>query len=416
MPVIPRGISRADVLEAIRDLDQGATHRFGPSRKFDLVFKGRRYPPKVVLGLAARRLAGRALVPEDFTGGSASQCHAVLEDLGFQIEEKVSDPGKLDRGSADAARAVMHSLLQAAPAAARREVLRFLAESVRDAAAADNARWAVKLEPDHVRFNVGQTESVVLRPDHLAVLVKDARRIDGTSVSGRSYPTAGGSRLLYVPYDIATGVLTKIGRAHLEAMSLARSRPCTRVIKDAHSPGVVEYLWQDLAMPGTPPVPEHSSEKRAPLTPRERAQALAADERLAANADLTQTEREVVIKQRLAQRLFRARLSAARRRCPVTGIDEPMHLRASHVKPWKDSNDRERQDPDNGLLLAPHVDHLFDRGLMSFEDDGRVLFARELSGEVLKAWGLERLKRVARFAAGQRVYLAYHRAKVFRGD
>ena len=54
MTGIPKGITRTDVLQAIKQLDAGATHPFGPSRKFDLVHKGRRYPPKAVLGLAAQ--------------------------------------------------------------------------------------------------------------------------------------------------------------------------------------------------------------------------------------------------------------------------------------------------------------------------------------------------------------------------
>jgi hypothetical protein len=49
------------------------------------------------------------------------------------------------------------------------------------------------------------------------------------------------------------------------------------------------------------------------------------------------------------------------------------HLRASHCKPWRDSDDSERLDGENGLLLTPSIDHLFDRGFISFENNGRLL-------------------------------------------
>ena len=150
------------------------------------------------------------------------------------------------------------------------------------------------------------------------------------------------------------------------------------------------------------------------VTPRERRASLEADKRLAERPDLTQTEKTTVIKQRLAQRLFRERLKAADCRCRVTGISDPAHLRASHIKPWAESSDQERQDPANGLLLAPHVDHLFDAGYLSFEDDGTVLTSKDLDTKLLEAWGLEGVRKVAPFSAKQAGYLEYHRRVVFK--
>ena len=88
-------------------------------------------------------------------------------------------------------------------------------------------------------------------------------------------------------------------------------------------------------------------------------------------------------------------------------------MRASHVKPWQVSDPTERQDPDNGLLLAPHVDHLFDQGYLSFEEDGTVLVSKSLDRTVLEAWGLAGIKKVAPFSRKQAKYLAYHRKYVF---
>lgn len=90
------------------------------------------------------------------------------------------------------------------------------------------------------------------------------------------------------------------------------------------------------------------------------------------------------------------------------------HLRASHIKPWRDSTNHERLDGNNGLLLAPHVDHLFDRGLITFHVDGRILISPQLEPDVLAAWGLTKKRSVGRFTAKQGRYLEYHRKEVFK--
>ena len=90
---IPEGISREDVLSAIGDLKAGAVvHQFHESERYDLVHEGERFPPKAVLGLAARRVAGRILVPGDFSGGEGSQCFRILRSLGFTVERKPRVP------------------------------------------------------------------------------------------------------------------------------------------------------------------------------------------------------------------------------------------------------------------------------------------------------------------------------------
>ena len=63
-------------------------------------------------------------------------------------------------------------------------------------------------------------------------------------------------------------------------------------------------------------------------------------------------------------------------RCAITEVTEPRLLRASHIKPWaKCETDAERLDVYNGLLLAAHLDAAFDAGLISFTDEGAILFS-----------------------------------------
>jgi hypothetical protein len=86
---IPPGLTREHVLSALTDLDGGIAHPFDPPTKYELVYGDKRYPPKAVVGLACRRLLGRILLPQEFSGGEApGQANFVLRKLGFTVVRK----------------------------------------------------------------------------------------------------------------------------------------------------------------------------------------------------------------------------------------------------------------------------------------------------------------------------------------
>ena len=99
--------------------------------------------------------------------------------------------------------------------------------------------------------------------------------------------------------------------------------------------------------------------------------------------------------------------------CPITGIDNPILLIASHIKPWKYANNRERVDPKNGLSLTPTYDKLFDLGLISFENDGTLLISRSLSSFEKSRLNLMEGRKYPISPNGREVYLEYHRKHVF---
>jgi predicted restriction endonuclease len=130
---------------------------------------------------------------------------------------------------------------------------------------------------------------------------------------------------------------------------------------------------------------------------------------------INETEREAIVLARRGQGLFRRRVSELEARCRVTRVSEPEHLRASHCKPWRDSSNEERLDGENGLLLTPSIDHLFDRGFISFEDNGRLLISPVAHNASLQKMGVKTEEKVVvgGFSDGQRKYLEYHRESVF---
>jgi putative restriction endonuclease len=133
------------------------------------------------------------------------------------------------------------------------------------------------------------------------------------------------------------------------------------------------------------------------------------------DVDLPETERRSLVMARRGQGLFRERVARIEKRCRLTGVDRPGHLIASHAKPWRDSGHAERLDGENGLLLTPTVDHLFDRGFISFEDCGDLLISPVAHTESLSRMGVDvsRVVNVGSFSSGQKHFLDFHRANVF---
>lgn len=130
---------------------------------------------------------------------------------------------------------------------------------------------------------------------------------------------------------------------------------------------------------------------------------------------LVETERQSLIMARRGQGLFRERVAKIERACRITGVDRPTHLIASHAKPWRDSSHQERLDGENGLLLTPSIDHLFDRGFISFEGNGQLLISPVAHKTSLQRMGIqtEQVVNVGGFSFGQRQFLEFHRERVF---
>lgn len=139
----------------------------------------------------------------------------------------------------------------------------------------------------------------------------------------------------------------------------------------------------------------------------------AIEEEIWRRTNLGPREKRQLISARIGQGIYRENVERIEQACRVTGVLDRRHLRASHVKPWKISDDREKLDGFNGLLLSPHIEHLFERGHISFSNDGRVLISQHLNPSVSKAWGLERVRPPQAFRPEQWLYLEFHRRYIF---
>lgn len=154
------------------------------------------------------------------------------------------------------------------------------------------------------------------------------------------------------------------------------------------------------------------------------------EQRITADRTLDDTVRRSVIQARRGQGRFRSNVEKIEHCCRLTGVSNPTLLIASHIKPWRlCTSADERLDGANGLLLTPDADLLFDRGFISFENDGEVLVSPRVDRDDLRRLGLNHLNwdqagfadaggatwGMKELAAAQISYMAQHRVNVFVG-
>ena len=125
----------------------------------------------------------------------------------------------------------------------------------------------------------------------------------------------------------------------------------------------------------------------------------------------TVTEKSVLVKARIGQGKYRQDLIELWGKCALTGFENRDFLIASHIKPWRDSSETEKLDKYNGLLLVANIDRAFDKGYISFSDNGDILISYELEEYTKLGIGSSGKLHINE---GSREYLHYHREMLFR--
>ena len=127
--------------------------------------------------------------------------------------------------------------------------------------------------------------------------------------------------------------------------------------------------------------------------------------------EIPDTEKEQLIFARRGQGLFRESVIEIDGKCKITDVSFTELLIASHIKPWRDCSNEERLDGNNGLLLSPHIDKIFDKYYISFSDEGRIIIYNDNIKEILKKWNINDEKKYYDFSKDRIYYLEYHRIK-----
>ncbi len=130
------------------------------------------------------------------------------------------------------------------------------------------------------------------------------------------------------------------------------------------------------------------------------------------NSDII-TERKGLVTSRVGHGAYRKRLIHRwEYKCAVTGFDKPQILIASHIVPWKDANNQERVDVNNGIILSPTYDALFDRHLISFEDTGKIILSDQFRDLDYRKIGVTGNEKITSFNSDNFYYLDQHRAEL----
>ncbi|RYZ20538.1 MAG: hypothetical protein EOO16_16390 [Chitinophagaceae bacterium] len=126
-----------------------------------------------------------------------------------------------------------------------------------------------------------------------------------------------------------------------------------------------------------------------------------------------QTERSGLVTSRVGQGAYRKSvLYRWEFQCAVTGYRKKEILIASHIVPWKDANDEQRLDVDNGILLSPTFDALFDKHLISFENSGKIILSDALRETNYENLGVSGKETISRLNNGNQWYLDQHRSQL----
>jgi hypothetical protein len=130
---------------------------------------------------------------------------------------------------------------------------------------------------------------------------------------------------------------------------------------------------------------------------------------------ITKTEKEMIIKGRIKQGRFRELLLHKYNGCCLCGIEDSNFLIASHIKPWSESNSEERLDIENGFIFCVHHDALFDKGYISFDDNGDIIISNHLDEKTKILMNIKETDSLnIELSEKNKYYLEWHRQKLLK--
>ena len=304
-----------------------------------------------------------------------------------------------------------------------------IANAIRFSDQQSKSCWGITLFKHGLRLNVGKAEVMVLGSDAVYIVLDKEGVSDGfrtqiveyLSTPVSIYKSVPGEKVqCRLPPEELARVYPLVAGAHQSFITRAAQSKPTAPIKAAFSAGVIQYLRTVSEEPV--PLPSYFSDETEAtpvMTIAESDYGKIKDEdtllveAIQEDELLTPTEKLQLINARRGQGRFRQRIPE--RSCRVTGIDNEKYLIASHIKPWRVCDNVERLDGENGLLLAPHIDFLFDQGFITFGGGGHLVISHFLDQYLQEKFGLLTLRAIANpLTERQQMYLVYHRQHVFQ--
>lgn len=326
---IPKSINREHIIMAIQKIDREGVPKRRESTRYALTYNGENYPPKYVITIANIFANGEEYSPSMFSGGDES--NKFLQELGYDIVEiELKKNGTLTVNN-------LFEIPEIEPGNRTREY-NFYKGFLRNKAVYEylfnskSHRWIDK----HV---------IGLNPDE-----------------SKGYQAMNILHFIGLK-SIHKGIFKNF--SILEAIQLLeqQSSDFGLVIES-----LLEYRQKNNNLETIMESAENEYiEIKSIIT------------EVAEKIEVTETEKEQIIKSRIGQSTFKKALLNIEKKCKLCGLTHERFLVASHIKPWSQSNHQERLDVNNGLLLCPNHDALFDKGYISFNESGKIIISDSLN-------------------------------------
>lgn len=393
------GIQKEHILSAIREIDNDGVRKGRHSTTYDLIYNNKLYPPKYVLSVAARYATGKELEPDDFVGGANTSAFHFLEGLNFQLIPKTDAAvsywwvNHKQTGKVEVDEGYVWSPQKNKNGSTNQTYLNLTRTALGDIV---------------FSYAGGKIAAV----GKVSTLAQNQERPAEFGTTGDQWDKTGWlvrvqwQKLItpLVPKNYLTDIKPLLPSKHSPIQSNGNGNQGVYLAGISSQLGNMLLSIIELNNTGI-----NEAIKDIDITLAEKAQ-----ERDIEQATIPITQKQQLRLARIGQGEFRINVQRIESKCRVTGLTARSLLIASHIKPWRDSSNKERLDGHNGLLLSPHIDKLFDKGWISFSDDGRLLVSSQEIHSILKIWFIDVNISVGTFTNQQKMYLEYHRTKVFR--
>jgi|GEM_PF-170672 len=398
---IPEEISAVHISQAAGVIDAGDDNGFGEATKYAAIVSGRQYAPKELVGIAAEFATGTRLSPGDFSSGTGStQAVGYLRNLGFPVVRIGLSAWWVNQN----------------------QTFREETEG--------GYMWSPKRNKNGARNQFYENMRAVMPGDRIysfrntrivAIGIATSHAYDAPKplefgTKGENWDVSGWRMDVEYhslpnpirPKDHIETIRPALPKKYsplqdsgdgLQSVYLAEVNSKLRAILD----DLLSSAGNELPSVGTSTTRSSREDAISSL-----------EDQIEGDLDVPSTEREQICKARRGQGEFRSNVFEIETGCRLTGVTDDQFLIASHIKPWRHSNNRERLDGNNGLLLTPNADRLFDRGFISFNDEGDLLISAVADEGCLTMLGVPQTNtNCGAFNAKQRGFLEYHRNNVW---
>jgi hypothetical protein len=423
--MIPNGIEYMHIESAIQEIDNNEIPKNRKSIHYDYLHNNKPYPPKYVIFLASKYAFGNTF--DNFTAVMAKD---YLKKRGYIVlDRRENSSGKyslladyfnqLTGNSVTLSFQDIEMILGNSLPASARKYVAWWANSKSN----DSHPWAqiwIKSGWKVNQLNLRESEVEFSRINSLKLTNHDKFDIVFSNVILRKFE----SKLIGCPLTVKEikAILEKVSKTHPELEiadgsiipkdhAIGNKSPCSCSGTNEqlfHTVSDTANFKQDMFLPCSN---NGTSQAARRFFNTYNLKSIVLHE---SNKYQVGEEREVMTKTRIGQSLFRKNLHTYWEGCSVTGCLLFSVLKASHIKPWKDSNPQEKVDPNNGLLLSPNLDSLFDGGFISFNSRGDILISPLLSNEDLGTLNINNKMALRKITPEIVNYLKYHHKNIFQ--